>query len=155
MIPPRSLSSLAATAVLCFSTCLALPHEPTRLAKRGTGSLANFIAGESPIALQGVLNNIGSTGSLSQGASSGIVVARPSTSNPDCKFYPNTTYSTFSFSNPFTCLGLELGIWPKNDKLHMVDVKDHRLAIPISSSFFLIQSTLQPRSRLPTRISYT
>ncbi|MCJ1356896.1 MAG: hypothetical protein MMC33_006892 [Icmadophila ericetorum] len=83
MIPPRSLSSLAATAVLCFSTCLALPHEPTRLAKRGTGSLANFIAGESPIALQGVLNNIGSTGSLSQGASSGIVVASPSTSNPD------------------------------------------------------------------------
>ena len=53
------------------------------LHERATGSLDSFIAAESPIALQGVLNNIGASGSKAPGASSGIVIASPSTANPN------------------------------------------------------------------------
>ena len=46
-------------------------------------SVSAFIAREQPIALQGVLNNIGPDGSLVAGAASGLVVASPSTVNPN------------------------------------------------------------------------
>lgn len=59
----------------------AVPHT------RRQGSLDSFIQTESPVALQGTLNNIGSGGSEAQGASAGIVVASPSKSNPDCETY--------------------------------------------------------------------
>ena len=59
-----------------------LPLYPNE--ERTTGSLDDFITSESPIALQGVLNNVGSAGSLVAGAASGLVVASPSKTNPDC-----------------------------------------------------------------------
>jgi glucoamylase len=43
-----------------------------------------FIEKETPIAKQGLLNNIGADGELVKGASSGIVVASPSKNDPDC-----------------------------------------------------------------------
>ncbi|KAB8235256.1 hypothetical protein ETB97_009487 [Aspergillus alliaceus] len=43
----------------------------------------SFIEKETPIAKQGVLNNIGADGKLAQGAAAGIVVASPSKDNPD------------------------------------------------------------------------
>lgn len=57
--------------------------------ERATGSLANFLASEGPIALQGVLNNIGSGGALAPGVESGLVVASPSKANPDCQCIPS------------------------------------------------------------------
>jgi glucoamylase len=57
---------------------------PARLEARVTGTLDSWIAEESPFALEGILANIGSSGSLASGAASGIVIASPSTSNPDC-----------------------------------------------------------------------
>lgn len=39
--------------------------------ERTTGSLVSFIASEGPIALQGVLNNIGSGGALAPGVEAG------------------------------------------------------------------------------------
>lgn len=56
---------------------------PAALEARATGSLTSWLASESPVALQGVLNNIGAAGSKVAGAKSGIVVASPSKSNPD------------------------------------------------------------------------
>ncbi|KAJ5126576.1 glycosyl hydrolase family 15 [Penicillium atrosanguineum] len=50
---------------------------------RRQSSLESFIQSESTVALQGVLNNIGANGSSVAGASSGVVVASPSKSNPD------------------------------------------------------------------------
>lgn len=70
-----------------------------QLQARATGSLTSWLASESPVALQGILNNIGASGSLVSGASPGIVVASPSTANPDY-FYTwtyvlmTTSYST-------------------------------------------------------------
>ena len=55
--------------------------------ERATGSLDDFIAFEGPVALQGVLNNIGSAGSLVAGAASGLVVASPSKTDPDCQCF--------------------------------------------------------------------
>lgn len=45
--------------------------------------LSSFITKERATALQGILNNIGPDGKLSQGAASGVVIASPSTVNPD------------------------------------------------------------------------
>ena len=51
---------------------------------RSTSSLANFIASEGPIALQAVMNNIGSGGAMAPGVEAGLVVASPSKADPDC-----------------------------------------------------------------------
>lgn len=64
------------------ATSFAAPA-PSPLEPRATGSLTSWLASESSVALQGVLNNVGSSGSKVSGAKSGIVVASPSKSNPD------------------------------------------------------------------------
>ena len=81
------LHVLAALAVL-FPTALGLPEagrarrDAQQLLKRSADS---FLATESPIALQNLLCNIGASGCRASGASSGIVVASPDKSNPDCE----------------------------------------------------------------------
>ncbi|ETS75535.1 Glucoamylase P [Pestalotiopsis fici W106-1] len=50
---------------------------------RQTSTVDAFIDTERPIALQGILNNIGPDGAKVEGASAGIVVASPSTVDPD------------------------------------------------------------------------
>lgn len=47
------------------------------------GDLVSFITNERPVALQGILDNIGANGDLVQGADAGVVVASPSTDNPN------------------------------------------------------------------------
>jgi len=47
-------------------------------------SVDDFIATEEKYALEQLLCNIGSSGCNAQGASSGIVIASPSKSDPDC-----------------------------------------------------------------------
>ena len=47
------------------------------------GDLASFITNERPVALQGILDNIGAKGDLVQGADAGVVVASPSTDDPN------------------------------------------------------------------------
>lgn len=66
--------------------------------ERATGSLASFIASEGPVALQGVLNNIGSGGSFAPGVEAGLVVASPSKANPDCQWVSSVDQQT---SYPF------------------------------------------------------
>jgi glucoamylase len=45
-----------------------------------------YLAAESPIAKANLLANIGPSGSKSQGAKAGIVIASPSTTNPNYLF---------------------------------------------------------------------
>ncbi|KZT67263.1 carbohydrate-binding module family 20 protein [Daedalea quercina L-15889] len=59
-------------------------------------NVSSYIATESPIAKAGVLANIGSSGSLSSGANPGIVIASPSTVNPDY-LYTWTRDSSLTF----------------------------------------------------------
>jgi hypothetical protein len=54
------------------------------LQPRATGSIDNFIATESPIALQGILNNLGPDGSKAAGADAGVLVASPFKFKPNC-----------------------------------------------------------------------
>jgi len=49
-------------------------------------SLPAAIENENTIALQGVLNNIGPEGSQAPGAFAGVIVASPSTEDPDCEY---------------------------------------------------------------------
>lgn len=84
-------SALAALVLSLSYTATSKPLEA-----RATGSLTSWLASESPIALQGVLNNVGASGSKAQGAKSGIVVASPSKSNPDY-FYTWTRDSALTF----------------------------------------------------------
>jgi glucoamylase len=46
--------------------------------------LTSSIAVERPIALQGILNNIGPDGSEAHGASAGVIIASPSTAGQRC-----------------------------------------------------------------------
>jgi glucoamylase len=74
-----------ATIVAILSgACPLVDGNPTRFHhKRAT--LDDYIANESPIAVAGVLNNIGPNGSKVSGAASGLVIASPSKTNPGCR----------------------------------------------------------------------
>ena len=76
-------AALPAVVLLNLRSTLALPSGI--LGERATGPLDSFLTSEVPIALGGILANIGSGGVNDQGAGPGIVIASPSTSNPDCK----------------------------------------------------------------------
>ena len=65
------------------------------LQQRETGSLDSFTATELPIALQGILNNIGPAGALVPGAAPGLVIASPTQNNPDCTYHHSTISSDF------------------------------------------------------------
>jgi len=69
---------VAATAAL--SCAYASPN--VRLAER---DLTSDIEAEYTRSLQGVLDNLGPDGALAPGAAAGVLVASPSTVNPDCK----------------------------------------------------------------------
>jgi glucoamylase len=62
---------------------------PTRVREREAEilkrSVDTFIATESPIALRDLLCNIGSAGACVSGAASGLVIASPDRTNPDCE----------------------------------------------------------------------
>jgi glucoamylase len=79
----KSWFERAAPALLLLQNAQALPSTPANLAARASGSLSSFVTSESSVALQGVLNNIGPNGSAVPGAAAGLVIASPSTSNPD------------------------------------------------------------------------
>ncbi|KAL9629419.1 MAG: hypothetical protein Q9164_006887, partial [Protoblastenia rupestris] len=67
------------------------------LQERVAGPLDDFIAFETPIALQGVLNNIGSAGRQIASAASGLVVASPSKTDPNY-FYTWTRDSALTIT---------------------------------------------------------
>lgn len=75
---------VVATALTALSLLTSV-HGAAEFALRATGSLDSWLATETPIALQGVLNNIGSSGAFTNGADEGIVIASPSMQDPDCK----------------------------------------------------------------------
>jgi glucoamylase len=52
---------------------------------RQEADLDGFIKKESAFALKSILANIGADGSAVSGAGSGLVIASPSKSDPDCK----------------------------------------------------------------------
>lgn len=80
-----ALSSVSVIVALAVQAVLGLPGigNSEQFGKR---DVASFVSTEQPIALNGILCNIGSTGSCVSGAASGLVIASPSTSNPDCEF---------------------------------------------------------------------
>lgn len=55
-----------------------------QLEVRATGSLDTWLASETTVARDGILNNIGSSGAYAASAKPGIVIASPSTNNPNC-----------------------------------------------------------------------
>lgn len=73
------------TALWALTLGHAVVAAPQILAPRATGSLDTWLASESAVARQGILDNIGSAGAYAANAKPGIVVASPSTSDPDCK----------------------------------------------------------------------
>jgi glucoamylase len=85
------LTSLFVLGSVALQVALALP-DPSRIKEREAEllkrSVDSFIATESPIALADMLCNIGSTGACASGASSGIVVASPDRTSPNCKSLP-------------------------------------------------------------------
>jgi glucoamylase len=78
-----SVSSILLVGSLAFQAVFSHPSRVVRdeIVKR---SVDSFIATESPIALRNLLCNIGSAGACVSGAASGLVIASPDRTNPDC-----------------------------------------------------------------------
>ncbi len=82
----HAFTSLFLLGSYAFQTILGRP-EPFRMRRDPVivkRAVDDFIATEEPIALEQLLCNIGADGCHAKGASSGIVIASPSTSDPDC-----------------------------------------------------------------------
>jgi glucoamylase len=65
---------------LSFLSILPLLYTAARCQSNTVGA---YLAAESPVAKANLLANIGPSGSKAQGAKAGVVIASPSTSNPD------------------------------------------------------------------------
>lgn len=72
------------TALCALSLGHAVVAAP-QLEARATASLDAWLASETTVAREGILDNIGSSGAYAASAKPGIVIASPSTSNPDCE----------------------------------------------------------------------
>jgi hypothetical protein len=70
---------------LCALTLGQAVLAASRLAAGATTSLDTWLASETTVARQGILDNIGSSGVYATTADPGIVIASPSTDSPDCK----------------------------------------------------------------------
>lgn len=70
-----------------FSVFVSLAYAiPARHVIEKRAELDTWITTESPIAYAGILANFGASGAKAYGAASGILLASPSKSNPDCEF---------------------------------------------------------------------
>ncbi|KAM0097716.1 glycoside hydrolase 15 protein [Aspergillus fumigatus] len=75
-----------AIGVLTTVSALSDPAQiviPATITPQTTDPLVSWLAQETSYALDGVLNNVGPNGAKATGASSGIIIASPSQSNPD------------------------------------------------------------------------
>lgn len=83
----QGFTSLFLLGSIAFQTILGLPgashvRREGQLLKR---AVDDFVTTEEPIALAELLCNIGANGCNDGGASSGVVIASPSTSDPNCE----------------------------------------------------------------------
>lgn len=74
------------TALAALNLLTLVQGAAVQFAPRASGSLDTWLASETPVALQGVLNNIGSSGAFTEGADAGSVLASPSKADPNCTF---------------------------------------------------------------------
>lgn len=86
----RSAVIMLGCAVVLASLLACVGGFPARSAKLGVDlerrdALDDWIATQEPISYAGVLANIGDAGVRSYGAKRGLVLASPSTVDPDCK----------------------------------------------------------------------
>lgn len=96
LVAMNSITSLLVISGAILQTALGLPGPSKTLQAREAEllkrSVDSFIATESPIALTDLLCNIGSSGACVPGASSGIVIASPDSTNPDCNDAPKVMF---------------------------------------------------------------
>lgn len=90
-----ALVGVIASALPCAA--YGLPSQ-TNIKRQDT--LESWIASESAVAYTNILENIGSDGTDASGASSGIVIASPSKSDPDCKSCPQLSLSATARLTP-------------------------------------------------------
>lgn len=86
--------------------------------------LDKWLKSQVPYSRQGVLDNIGPDGAKVSGASSGIVIASPSKSDPDCK----SSYDLLSLLTPLANVGVDFYTWTRDSGLVAKGLVDMFLA---------------------------
>lgn len=79
------LAQVIGTTGLFVQQAIAISSASVHHATHVNEKLSSFIAKNRPVALQGILNNIGPDGAKVAGAGPGLVIASPSKADPDCK----------------------------------------------------------------------
>ena len=87
-----SLASCAAGAAHLVKHPMAGCHEIFQYRQLSPTLLSSFIELESSVAIQAVLQNIGPNGTDVAGAASGVVVASPLKTNPNCKWWSSSHF---------------------------------------------------------------
>lgn len=80
IVSTKTIAQLSVLAACGIANASSLPRP---------NDLETFVQKERAISLQGVLNNIGPHGSRAPGAGAGVIIASPSTVNPNCEFANN------------------------------------------------------------------
>ncbi len=126
-IPPANTTALVLPIMYAISSALLLGASilqavlgyPEASRARWHGDVLkrdvdSFVTTEEPIALQKLLCNIGANGCAVAGASSGLVIASPSKSNPDCEQDPSDDPMGSLLTGGFRKIsspGLETALW--------------------------------------------
>lgn len=95
----HALSSLVLLGSYAVQHVLGRPESEAARSLRQTELLRrdvdDFIATEEPIAYEQIICNIGSSGCNAGGVGSGLVIASPSTDNPDCMSVPERVMDVY------------------------------------------------------------
>lgn len=83
LLPILGFAAAIATGLYCAGPAYPSFILPNRISSQPPQPLESWLEQERPIALQGILDNIGPTGSKATGAKPGIIIASPSKSDPD------------------------------------------------------------------------
>lgn len=81
MVSKALIRLFAAITLLSTASGLQIPAPADK--RQLSSTVSSWVTTESPIAKAGLLANIGPNGAKDGGAASGVVIASPSTSNPD------------------------------------------------------------------------
>lgn len=75
ILSAKTITRLSVLAACGVANARVLPRD----------DIDTFVEKQRAISLQGVLNNIGPDGSKASGAGAGVIIASPSTDNPNCE----------------------------------------------------------------------
>lgn len=129
-------------SVLATQAVLGAPHVARQ------ASLDDWLDAQEPIALKGILANIGPDGSKAEGVSAGLVIASPSKSEPDCKRYFPWRIHPYFADLSVSLFKKDFFTWTRDAALTMKAIADRFIVTKDSNLESILKAYVESQEKL-------